>query len=395
MGSPDWTYFDNTHHQQSTKMAKQDLTFYVRQKADLAFYWELQHDGHTVCTSGEAYPDFGDCLAGLYVFRGLAAKSPLNDRSVDGASERIASTEFEIVCDQDGGFDWTFQQTTGEPLASGIAHPDKDKLLSVICFIKQFISDSEVIVDAEEPVDIESCSARGHHPPRARKYSIRIDKKKYVIDNDSITGRELLQLAKKTPHTRFRLDQKLRDGVIKRIGYDDVVSVCVPGVERFMTIPLDQTDGAAKLTTSPATAELRRHFDLPRGDSDYLNALGLPWETYRESVEDGIRLWLFVHEWQVTKGYNRNKVTVAIMIPSGYPTAQLDMVYFLPALVRADDYAIARTSNTWIEKQKFQRWSRHRTSENPWRPGFDNIATHFSMVECWLEREFEKHPLRT
>lgn len=376
-------------------MGKHDLAFHVLQKADLAFYWELRHDGHTVCTSGEAYPDFGDCLAGLYVFRGRGAESPLNDKSIDGAPERIASTEFEIVCDQDGGYDWTFQQMTGEPLASGVAHPDKDKLHSVIDFIKHFVSDSEVIVDAEEPVDIESCSARGHHPPRARKYRIRIDKKRYVIDNDRITGRKLLQLADKIPYTRFRLDQKLGSGEIKRIGYDDVVSVCAPGVERFMTIPLDQTDGAANPATSPATTELRRYFDLPRGDGDYLNALGLPWETFKEPVQNGIRLWLLVHGWQVTKGYNRNKVTVAIMIPSSYPTAQLDMVYFLPALSRTDNYLIANTSEESIEGQKFQRWSRHRTSQNPWRPGLDGIATHLSMVECWLEREFQKHPLST
>ena len=193
-------------------MNKQDRAFHVLQRADSAFYWELHHGGHVVCTSGDAYPDFGDCLAGLYVFRGRAAESPLNDRSIDGAPERAAPTEFEIVCDPDGGFDWTFQQTTGEPLASGVAHPDKGKLRAVIDLVKKSVGESEVIVDAEEPVDIESCSARGHHPPRARKYRIRIDKKRYVIDHDSITGRELLVLAGMTPHSRYRLDRKLGNG---------------------------------------------------------------------------------------------------------------------------------------------------------------------------------------
>ncbi|MXZ17785.1 MAG: hypothetical protein F4069_03410 [Rhodothermaceae bacterium] len=369
-------------------MTKQDLIFYVRQKADLAFYWELHHGGNTVCTSGEAYSDFGDCLAGLYVFRGRAAGSPLNDRTIDGAIERIAPTEFEIVCDQDGGFDWTFQQTTGEPLASGVAHPDKDKLLSFIDLIQQSVGESEVVVDAEEPVDIESCSARDHHPPRARRYNVRIDNRRRIIDKDSITGRELLERADKTPYTRFHLDQQFANGETKRIGYDDVVNLCTPGVERFMTIPLDQTDGA--LVSLEAT-ELRRQFDLSLDDRKHLDARGFPWET----VQDGIRLWLLVHGWPVPKGYNTNEVTVAIMIPSSYPTAELDMAYFYPSLTRVDNRPITGTSELSIGGQNFQRWSRHRTGQNPWRPGLDSIATHLSMVESWLEREFEKLPLNT
>lgn len=376
-------------------MAKQILIFYVRQKSDLAFYWELQYNDHTLCTSGEAYPDFGDCLAGLYVFRGLAAKSPLNDRSIDGAFERIASTEFEIVCDQDGGYDWTFQQTTGEPLASGVAHPDKGKLHSIIDLIKEAVGESEVIVDAEEPVDIESCSARGHRPPRARKYRIRIGKERYVINRDTITGRELLELAGKTPHTSYRLDQRLDNGKIKRVGYDEPVSVCAPGVEKFMTIPLVQIDGLADSAASLEAIELRRHFKLPLDDHKYLDACGLPWETFKEAVQNGTRLWLLVHGWSVLNGYNQNEVTVAIMIPSSYPTAQLDMAYFFPVLTRVDNHPIARTSIISIGEQEFQRWSRHRTSQDPWRPGVDNIATHLSMIECWLEREFEKQPLNT
>ena len=50
-------------------------TFKVLQRVDDAFYWEFHDaDGNVLCTSGEAYSDFGDCLAGLYVFRGRAAE---------------------------------------------------------------------------------------------------------------------------------------------------------------------------------------------------------------------------------------------------------------------------------------------------------------------------------
>ena len=49
---------------------------------------------------------------------------------------------------------------------------------------------------------------------------------------------------------RFRLSechssisQKLHGGQVKTIGLDEVADFTCPGVERFMTLPLDQTEG--------------------------------------------------------------------------------------------------------------------------------------------------------
>lgn len=359
-----------------------NLTFHVLQRADMAFYWELQATNDTVlCTSGEAYSDFGDCLAGLYVFRGRASESPLNDRTSKGAPPRLSSTEFEVVHDEDGGFDWTFQQNTGEPLASGVAHPDKERLLATIHKVKKHVDNADVVVEADEPVDIEACSERGHEPPRARRYRIRIDRQRYVIERESISGRELLELAKKTPYDRYRLDQKLRGGEVKRIGYEESVSLCKPGVERFMTIPLDQNEGAI----APAEPALRRDFELPDEDTEHLESRGLEWET----VRDGKSQWLLIHEWPVPKGYNYREVVLALMLPPSYPVAMLDMVYFAPALSRIDGRPIGKTNGKMqIGGKQYQRWSRHRSSQNPWRPGLDCVATHLSLVEHWLEREF-------
>ena len=364
-----------------------DLTFHVLQRADEAFYWELRDsDGTVLCTSGEAYPDFGDALASLYVFRGRAESSPLNDRTDKDAPARLADTEFELVPDEDGGYDWTFQQTTGEPLASGVAHPDKDRLLAVIHTVRELVATAEVVVEADEPVDIEACSERGHEPPRARRYLVRIDRKRYVVDRPSVTGRELLELAGKAPYTRYRLDRKMRGGRVERVGYDEAVAVCEPGTERFMTVPLDQNEGAA------VAAALRRDFDLPEEDAEHLDARGLPWET----VRDGNRQWLLLHEWRVSEGYAHREVTLALMIPPSYPVAQIDMAYFAPALVRADGQPVGATQTRMsILGTGYQRWSRHRTGQNPWRPGLDNVATHLALVEHWLEREFEKRPQRS
>ena len=362
-----------------------NLMFHVLQSTDGTFYWELSADD-IVATSGESYVDFGDCLAGLYVFRGRSVESPVNDRTVPGAPERLSDTEFEVYHDEDGGFDWNFQQITGEPLASGVAHPDRQHILDAIALVKSNVGAVEVVVEADEPVDIESCAQNGYEPPRARRYRIRIDRQHYVIDRPTITGRELLELAGKTPHTRFRIDQKLRGGEVKRIGYDEVVAICEPGIERFMTVPLDQNEGAVSRVLT-----LLHDFDLPEEDTEHLDARGLQWETVRE----GNRQWLVIHDWSIPEEYNQPSVTLALMIPPSYPVAQIDMVFFTPAIARLDRQPIGATSASMaIRGERFQRWSRHRSRQNPWRPGEDSVVTHLALVEHWLEREFEIRPHR-
>jgi hypothetical protein len=82
-------------------------------------------------------------------------------------------------------------------------------------------------------------------------------------------------------------------------------------------------------------------------------------------------------------------VSAAIRIETGYPMAPLDMVFFHPALARVDGTQIKATQVVQtIDGKQYQRWSRHRTKANPWKPGEDSLATHLVLVEDWLEREF-------
>lgn len=99
------------------------------------------------------------------------------------------------------------------------------------------------IEDIAEVVDLEEFSKSGRPAPKAKKYLIKIDGVKYEVSQPTITGRQLLQLAGK-PIDRFMIVQRLRGGHTKRIGLDEVVDLRAPGVERFMTLPLDQTEGA-------------------------------------------------------------------------------------------------------------------------------------------------------
>lgn len=97
---------------------------------------------------------------------------------------------------------------------------------------------------SDEIIDLEEYAKANKVPPRrCRGYRIRIDKQKYVATLPAMTGRQLLELAGKTPPGQYRLDQKLCGGQTKKIGLDEKADFTTPGVERFMTLPLDQTEG--------------------------------------------------------------------------------------------------------------------------------------------------------
>ncbi len=129
---------------------------------------------------------------------------------------------------------------------------------------------------------------------------------------------------------------------------------------------------------------MRRSFTLPLFDEEYLNRTGFLWET----INEGGLPWVLIHEYPVPNGYCQRTTSVALLISPGYPDAQLDMAYFNPALSRIDNKHIGATCIQQIDGKSFQRWSRHRTGENPWRPGIDDIASHMNLVAYWLEREF-------
>ncbi len=133
---------------------------------------------------------------------------------------------------------------------------------------------------------------------------------------------------------------------------------------------------------------MRRQFELLDEDQGFLENLGLPWET----IVEGRMLWLMVHDYYIPEGYSQDKISLAINISNGYPRTQLDMVYFLPAISRIDGKPIGALAQMIIEGVIWQRWSRHRTPKNPWREGVDNLATHFALIDYWLEREFILKP---
>ena len=206
-------------------------------------------------------------------------------------------------------------------------------------------------------------------------YKIRIDKTNYDLEQKEVTGRELLTLAGKTPVERHTLYLKIKGKGTQAVGLDETVDLSVPGREKFVTIPSDQTEGFAE----------RRDFSLPSFDLEYLNQLGLNWEAVTENNIQRV----IIYDYPMPKGYQIEKGTLNLRIEKNYPTQQIDMVYFYPYLQKTNGKTIRALSNENFDGKTWQRWSRHRTLENPWRAGIDSISTHMLCIDHWLEREVE------
>lgn len=223
-------------------------------------------------------------------------------------------------------------------------------------------------------VDIEEFAKANKKPPKAKAYRIRIDKTRYVVHVDHMTGRQLLELAGKSVD-RYKIYQQISGGGQPQpIGLNQTVDFTAPGIERFKTLPIDSTDGLV---------DPKRDFQLSEGDAEFLENLRLRWE----AVKDGDAKWVIVSAFGLPAGFNVAKVDLAVRIAPDYPTAQLDMAYFAPALARADGRSINGLSMTSIAGLPFQQWSRHRTGTSAWRAGVDDLESHFLYIQDFLQRE--------
>jgi hypothetical protein len=131
----------------------------------------------------------------------------------------------------------------------------------------------------------------------------------------------------------------------------------------------------------------RRVFRLPEMDEAFLDSLGIAWDT----IQEGGVQWLILRAYRLPQGYDQEIVDIAIQISAGYPAAALDMAYLTPPVGRRDGRSINNTEGrNSIDGQTWQMWSRHRTPENPWIHGEDDLASHIHYMDAWLAAEFER-----
>lgn len=127
----------------------------------------------------------------------------------------------------------------------------------------------------------------------------------------------------------------------------------------------------------------RRDFALSEEDRQFLDRLGLAWEAV---IEGNVRR-VVVYGYGVPRGYRQTAVDLNVRIENSYPDTQIDMVYFSPALERVDGNVLKAICQDAFDGRVWQRWSRHRTAQNPWRAGVDNLESHLLLVNEWLAKE--------
>jgi hypothetical protein len=164
----------------------------------------------------------------------------------------------------------------------------------------------------------------------------------------------------------------------KEVPVDYIVDLRTPGIEKIRLMQCNVDNGEGQ---QPAT---RRLFKLLAADHQYLDGLGLRWET----VFEGERRWLLIHDYPLPGGYSPQKTRLALDIPKDYPASQIDMFYFAPFVGRTDGVAIPSTQvRVTIGGVEYQGWSRHRNAPSAWDSAADNVRTHLTLVESSLAKE--------
>src|ERR1700730_537836 len=89
----------------------------------------------------------------------------------------------------------------------------------------------EEIIDAV--VDLEEYAREGKPPPLSRGYPIKINGEPFVVENPTVTGREILTIAGLLPAENYTLRVKLSGKHPHKVGLDEPVDLRRPGVEKF------------------------------------------------------------------------------------------------------------------------------------------------------------------
>ena len=225
--------------------------------------------------------------------------------------------------------------------------------------------------DDGDAIDLEECGKNERKPPKGRRYRIRVDGAKHIVDSATIPGSKILGLVGKR-FDEWSLNQKLHGGKREKIDAETEVDLTCPGVERFETIRRQAQQG------EKALCEL-----LPE-DLEYLEA-HYPTKWRQESEGNG-KSGLLIEEFPIPGGYTEKKSTLMLLIPSGYPGSVLNMFYFAPPLNKSDGSTINALAPESHFGRTWQRWSRHYE----WKPGVDSIVTHIEYIKNQIAEELKQ-----
>lgn len=218
----------------------------------------------------------------------------------------------------------------------------------------------------DEPFDL-----RGHGTEKFiyfrtdRLFKFTIDNKQMEWGKPLITGAVLRRLAGVGP--KYAIYLEVRGGQDVEIGDTDVVDLSKPGIERFITVIKETTEGLAA---------------LPELDRKYLEQHGIAHRMVGHSGQIGV----VIEGFHLPPGkYDRDKVDLLIILPGGYPDACPDMFFTDPwiRVVASGKYPDRADQAHQFGERSWQRWSRHC---GDWRPGIDGLHTMIARARHAIEK---------
>jgi hypothetical protein len=192
-----------------------------------------------------------------------------------------------------------------------------------------------------------------------RTFKFTIDNRQLDWGKPVISGKIVRQLADVQPGYAVYLE--VRGGQDREISDTDLIDLSKPGIERFITVIKETTEGKAS---------------LPSMDRVYLEQH----ETVHEVVEDGNQLGVILKGVKLPEGkFDAVTADLLILLPAGYPDACPDMFYLLPWVrLKATGQFPSKADNAHnFNGQSWQRWSRHSPE---WRAGVDGLHTMIARV---------------
>lgn len=214
----------------------------------------------------------------------------------------------------------------------------------------------------------ESYDLRGHGAEKVlvtrsdRSFKFKIDDSDLEWPRACITGFVLRKLAKLP--VNYNLWQEIPGQHDRKISDTDVINLAEAGVERFVSLIDQTTEGDA----------------LPSKDQIFLSGHGYDFDVVVEGGNTGIVL----KSVKLPAGkFGCKTADVLILLPKGYPDCSPDMFYVSPKLTLAGTGQVPKacTAEHHFGGRVWQRWSRHN---NAWRPGVDGLRTMVARVQTAL-----------
>jgi len=194
-----------------------------------------------------------------------------------------------------------------------------------------------------------------------RVFKFKIDDKDLEWPRACISGFVLRKLADLPAN--YNLWQEISGQQDQKIGDSDVINLDDKGVERFISLIDQTTEGDT----------------LPSFDQTFLADHGYQFEVVQEGGKTGIILnSLDLPE----RKFNTESADILVMLPAGYPDCAPDMFYASPHLTLANGQ-VPKACNAQLTYagRVWQRWSRHN---NAWRPGIDGLRTMVARIKTAL-----------